>query len=436
MRNPDDPLSRLVEFCRIPSVSTSHKSLSLATEWLLETYGSQADWSDIFHTEDGFPVGLLLHFQGDDSRRITFYNYYDVTPPGDKSTWLSPPFAGQIRQGRLYARGAASNKGDLIARLEAVSRLKSVGALRRDVVCWLDAQEEIGAPNIAPMLDRWEKRLACRTLVWNTGFISDDGVPIVCCGYKGVLIVALAASTAGVSGHSGIGLGASAIHNLIHDIHPLLGDRGLDQFDTISRSRSTDFSRNVQLALETGLFDNLINEAMSGVYGARYKGSDPSALIRRALFEATANLPWLRAGSADELTRYADSAQCVLELRLIPPQRARSLSAELSDYCRAREVTCTVLMEMDPYMAEVAGREDALALLTPALKHAFRHPPRILPIAPFSAPATKVAERLGATVVGVGLTESRSSPHASNESISCALFNSNVEFVTRLLETL
>ena len=433
MADPMEGMARLMEFCGIASVSSDRKAVEQAAAWLIDTFGQFADSVSVFREDDGCATGLLLEFKGTGGERVAFYNYYDVTPAGDESHWVSPPFTGAVREGRLYARGAASNKGDLVARLVAVSRLKVSGALNHDVTFWIDGQEEAGAPNLERMLDRWAPQLSSRLVIWNTGFINDAGVPIVCTGFKGLVVLSLRISVPDASPHSGVGLRHSAIHQLIDAVSPLLRLNGLNELRSISGMGDRLCEDNEILADGTGLLDIAIDQAATGVYGKRYARATRDKLIHAALFEATANLPWIHGGEREEVTRYAHTAECVLELRLVPSQRADDVITELSAYFERLGVHSEVLMKIDPYMMSRADRGDVMQSISRPLEIAFGQKPSILPIAPFSAAAGTVADRLQAVIVAVGITDSQSSPHGFNESISCDAFQKTVTAVSQLV---
>jgi acetylornithine deacetylase/succinyl-diaminopimelate desuccinylase-like protein len=433
--NAKPALERLQELCRIPSVSTDLPAVGRAAEWLLDRYGPLADRVETFEAEDGTPIGLLLVFDGGDEPGVTFYNYFDVTP-ADDGGWASPPFAAEVRDGRLFARGAAGNKGDLVARLEAVAAARNNGGLRRRVVVWLDGQEELGALTIPAMLDRWAEALATPLVVWNTGFVNDDGAPIVSLGFKGIVVGTAQARRDGFASHSGVGLGTSGVRSLLDALAPLSdpGERQrLESFKVLADQPFPADPADLERAVEARLFDPLVEAARSGSFGEELRGAGATEIVRRVLFEPTVNVPWIEGGSPDELTRYAESARCAVDVRIVPPQDAEQLIADLEGHFRARGLEFTVRFALQPYVVEPDRRRDVLATLEEPLAAAFGTRPLLLPIAPSGAPAADVAARLGAPVVGIGLTDTHARPHGTNESVSCAAFARSLDAVHRLV---
>jgi acetylornithine deacetylase/succinyl-diaminopimelate desuccinylase-like protein len=418
----DRALERLRELCRIPTVTSDRERVGDGADWLVDTYGAGCELVEAHCDEAGAVAGLLLCFRGRERDRLTFFNYLDVTAPGTDSRWEADPFSAELRNGRIYGRGTASNKGDLIARLEAVDQLRAHGRLRRDVVFWIDAAEEQGSPRLGEMLARWRDQLAAGLVIWNTGFVNPSGEPLVGFGFKGVVIAELSVDVDSLAGHSGFGVGTSAVHRLFSLLGPLLDSDDLECY--LGGEQAAYRSQ-----------EELRQAARSGI-AAMAAGDDGSeSLATRALLRSTANVPWFEGGRSDALTRYAGKARCALELRLAPPSDARRAFEALVSHCARAHVECKALMQLEPYALDGAGRIAAFNAVSPALSAAFARSPKVLPVAPFSARAQEVAETLGASVISVGLTDPQSAPHAPDESISEELFVRMTEFVARLVGT-
>jgi acetylornithine deacetylase/succinyl-diaminopimelate desuccinylase-like protein len=91
---------------------------------------------------------------GKGQRTLLLYNHYDVQPPDPLDLWDSEPFEPQIREGKLYARGVADDKGDLMARLQAIEAYQAtLGELPLKIKCVFEGEEETGrgSPQEAPL---------------------------------------------------------------------------------------------------------------------------------------------------------------------------------------------------------------------------------------------------------------------------------------------
>ena len=81
---------------------------------------------------------------------VLLYGHYDVQPPDPVEAWTTPPFEPAIRDGRIYARGVADNKGQHLAQILAIeTHLKVHGRLPCNVILLLEGEEEVGSPHIA-----------------------------------------------------------------------------------------------------------------------------------------------------------------------------------------------------------------------------------------------------------------------------------------------
>lgn len=173
----DTYLSRFMDFLRIESVSTNpsyQAGIDQAAEFVraeLERLGF--DQCAILPTE-GHPVvyGEWLR-AGADKPTVLVYAHYDVQPPDPFDLWESGPFDPTIRDGKLYARGAADDKTGIWGNLKAFeSLLETTGALPVNVKVMFEGEEEMGSPHLEPFVQSEKERLAADLFI-----ASDEGYP-------------------------------------------------------------------------------------------------------------------------------------------------------------------------------------------------------------------------------------------------------------------
>jgi acetylornithine deacetylase/succinyl-diaminopimelate desuccinylase-like protein len=158
------------EFLRIPSVSAdpgSRASTRMAGEWVQRTLAGAGMGAELVETP-GHPVVIgEWRGAGPDAPTLLVYGHYDVQPPEPLGLWTSPPFEPVLRDGRIYARGATDNKGQLFVHLKALERLLATGSpsLPVNVVVLAEGEEEIGSPNLVPFLEAHRERLAADAVV-------------------------------------------------------------------------------------------------------------------------------------------------------------------------------------------------------------------------------------------------------------------------------
>ena len=122
-RHRDRYVEMLRTFCRIPSVS--NQAVPEAVAFLtarLRDLGADV----VLREAAGAPPLIVGTIKGASARTLLLYNHYDVVPAEPLDAWTSPPFGAEIVDGRLVARGASDNKGELAARLCAVDAWRAV----------------------------------------------------------------------------------------------------------------------------------------------------------------------------------------------------------------------------------------------------------------------------------------------------------------------
>ena len=142
-----------------------------------------------------------------------------MQPPDPLDAWTSPPFEPEVRDGRLYGRGGADNKGQHLAQLLAVeSLLATRGELPCTVKVLLDGEEEIGSPSLAAFADANRERLAADLVVWSDGPVDPGGGWRLVFGVRRIASFELRARGANRSLHSGNwgGVAPNPLWTLVH----------------------------------------------------------------------------------------------------------------------------------------------------------------------------------------------------------------------------
>ncbi|MEL7233025.1 MAG: M20/M25/M40 family metallo-hydrolase, partial [Chloroflexota bacterium] len=194
-------LDWLRKLCQQPSVAAQDWGMSetaAMVEQMLKDIG--ADVKQV--PTAGYPV-VYGEISGKSDRTLSFYDHYDVQPPEPLDLWSSEPFAAEIRDGTLYARGVADNKGNLVARICAVDAyLRARGELPVNVKFIFEGEEEIGSPNLGDFADSHPDLIAADGCIWEAGYCDPQGRREVYLGLKGILYVDLSVEVANVDMHS------------------------------------------------------------------------------------------------------------------------------------------------------------------------------------------------------------------------------------------
>ena len=171
--------------------------------WLIDHLRSLSFTAELWDTETK-PVVFAERIVPGAPATVLFYGHYDVQPVDPLNEWTSPPFEGTIRDGRLYARGAEDNKGQLFFVVKAIEALIREGALNLSVKILIEGEEECGSPALYANLPQWRDRLrADLLLVCDTGTPSPD-IGAITMGLRGVTSCTVLVEGPHTDLHSGI----------------------------------------------------------------------------------------------------------------------------------------------------------------------------------------------------------------------------------------
>jgi len=186
----DAHLNELCEFLRIPSVSTKKEhepDIERAAKWVAEKLrGAGAQKVEIVPTEmHPLVYGESLHAPGKPT--VLFYGHYDVQPPEPLELWTSPAFEPTVRNGDLYARGAADDKGQVHIHLKALEALhQTAGKLPINLKVIIEGEEEVGSVSLWDFVLHNKQRLMADTLVVSDTSMLARGVPSITYGLRGL----------------------------------------------------------------------------------------------------------------------------------------------------------------------------------------------------------------------------------------------------------
>lgn len=217
-------LEQLKEFLRIPSISslTDHtEDMKKAAQWLANSF-QQAGLENISIDEtEGHPVvyGDWLHAEGKPT--LLIYGHYDVQPVDPLHLWTSGPFEPEERDGKLYARGASDDKGQVFMHVKAVEALiQQTGSLPVNVKFVIEGEEEIGSPSLEKYIRNNEEKLAADVIVISDTGMQGPGQPAVCYGLRGLCGIQI--DVKGPKGDLHSGLYGGGVQNPIHALASIL----------------------------------------------------------------------------------------------------------------------------------------------------------------------------------------------------------------------
>lgn len=224
----DISLERLMEYVRRPSISAQGVGIGDVAAYVAEIMERIGLETEVAPTS-GWPMVLGRRHARPGKPTVLLYGHYDVQPPDPIDEWISPPFEPTIRDGRLYGRGVADNKGQHFAQLLALEALLAVeGELPCNVTVLLEGEEEVGSPQIESFVETHRDTLAADVAITCDGPVLSSGKSCVVFGVRGVLNFELRARGANRDLHSGNwgGIVPNPLWTLVHVLASMKNERG------------------------------------------------------------------------------------------------------------------------------------------------------------------------------------------------------------------
>jgi len=197
----------LQSLIRQPSVSAKNEGLEECARLVGKIMKNSGIKSEILYLGKGVPPVVYgeVRSKQNPSKTILFYNHYDVQPAEPFELWDDKPFSGKIKGNKIFGRGAADDKGELITRIKAVkSYLKAHGDVPCNVKFLVEGEEEIGSMHVEKYLKKYKNKLECDGVIWEFGYVDEKNRPIISLGMKGLLYVELSAIESVRDAHSSL----------------------------------------------------------------------------------------------------------------------------------------------------------------------------------------------------------------------------------------
>lgn len=211
--NNDRFINELFDLIRIPSISAeaAHRpDMQRCAEWLAAALvKAGADRAEVMPTE-GNPVVYAEKIIDPKARTVLVYGHYDVMPVDPRAEWRTDPFEPVVRDGRIWARGADDDKGQLWMHAKAFEAMCATGTLPCNVKFMLEGEEEIGSASLYEFCRRNKRLLkADIILVSDTSMLSMQ-TPSITCGLRGLAYMEVEVQGPNKDLHSGLFGGAVA----------------------------------------------------------------------------------------------------------------------------------------------------------------------------------------------------------------------------------
>ena len=411
----------LREFLSIPSVSTKPEhapDLRGCARWLadhLQMAGLKADLRET----GGHPIVLAKNEHRPGRTTVLLYGHYDVQPPEPLDKWITGPFESTIRDGAIYARGAADDKGQVWAHAEAIAAWQQHGGLPVNLTMLIEGEEEIGSEHLERFVRENRDELRADIAVISDTNQFARGVPAITYGLRGLVYCEVFITAADHDTHSGLYGGAipnpaNILCELLATLHEPDGRVNLPGFYDEVQPLS-DGERDAWRKLpfdEPGWLRNLKLEQTAGEAGY--------STLERRWGRPTCDINGLTSGYQGHgaKTIIPSTASAKVSMRLVPNQDPLKIVTTFERTLRER---CDKTVKIEFASHGLAGsvlvpREGrAMTLAAEALQQGFGAPPTLIREGGSIPVVGLIKTTLGidTLLIGFGLPDDR--VHSPNE---------------------
>ena len=437
-----DDLSDLVEELRFPSVATlpEHRSDCLANaQWLrerCERMGANARVVDVL--EGGLPVVIADWEVAPGEPHLTIYGHYDVQPVDPIDEWVTAPFEPSQRDGALYARGSADNKGNHLAALKALEHLAATTGIPLNVRVIIEGEEEVNGEALPHYLRTQGGEMPTdAVLLWDS-VMQADGSPSLATTVRGILYTELHGTAAAVDLHSGLYGGVAP--NPINTLARIIGEL-------------KDREGHVSIP---GFYDPVREPSPRELASWRATDAEQAAALRamsgaRTLEGELGYTVWERIGSRPSLdangitggftgqgkkTVIPAGARAKVSMRLVPDQDWREILAALRKHVNELstpgvQVKVELLGASDPVACDVDGPAGD------ALREAFRdtlgRETALIRLGGSIPVASDFQAALGAPLLVSGIAQADCAVHSPNEHLVIDNYYGGIDSLIRFI---
>ena len=343
-QNKDRFLNELFELIRIPSISSQseHKAdmYRCAEKWVELMLAAGVDKAQVYET-DGHPVAYGEKIIDPALKTVLIYGHMDVMPVDPIELWHSNPFEPEIRDGKIWARGADDDKGQAFMHAKAFEYLVKTNQLKCNVKFMIEGEEEIGSPNLPKFCQEHKEMLqADIILVSDTSMIAPN-IPSITTGLRGLSYWQVEVTGPNADLHSGLFGGAVA--NPINVLSKMIADV-LDENNHITIPGFYDdvleVSEEERAKMAEAPFDLEAYKASLDI--AKEWGEAGFSTNERTGIRPTFDICGIWGGYTGEgaKTVLPSKAYAKISCRLVPNQKHEKIGQLFKEYFEAKAPEC------------------------------------------------------------------------------------------------
>lgn len=334
--NRDRFVQELFGLIRIPSISSDaeHKEdmVKAAEYWRRSLREAGCDHTEIFPT-DGNPIVYGEKILDPALPTVLVYGHYDVMPVDPVELWQSPPFKPEVRNGRIYARGADDDKGQAYMHAKAFELMVRTNSLPCNVKFMIEGEEEVGSMNIAPFCSKYKELLKSDIILVSDTSMIGLQCPSITVGLRGLAYMQVEVTGPNIDLHSGIfgGAVANPANALARMIASLTDDRGKINipgfYDDVVEISQAERDEMAKAPFDEAAYRTHLDVAE--LYGEQGYTTKERTGIRPTL---DVNGMWSGYTSEGTKTVLPSKAYAKISMRLVPDQDYRKIGELFEQY--------------------------------------------------------------------------------------------------------
>lgn len=419
--NADNIIRDIKRLCQIPSLAAKNEGLFEAAQ-LVRTMLVRSGVEARLYPTKGAPV-LTAQRNVGAKRTLLFYDHYDVQPAEPLHEWESSPFDLEEREGRIYGRGVADNKGDIVSRIWVLRAFqKTATPLPVNVKFLIEGEEEISSPHLPDFIQTNTDFLKADGGIWEFGSATPDGTQEAWLGLKGILYVQLEVDLLSHDAHSSTAcILPAAPYRLVWALNSLK-----DQLEHVQIEGFYDDVKPLT-KVEKKAIDkvDLREEQKLEYYGLEgFVRGLTGADLKEAYYNApTCNICGLISGYQGDgsMTVLPAKATAKVDFRLVEEQKPEDILDKLRAHLDSHGFPDVKIAWHEGYpAAKTPVNHRFVEIVKQATQQVFDHEPLIHPTSPGSGPLYLFKDYCPMVSVGVGDHDSRA--HAPNESVALDTF--------------
>jgi acetylornithine deacetylase/succinyl-diaminopimelate desuccinylase-like protein len=424
-------MDQLKELCSQPSIAAQGVGMPEAAQIVLKMLRGIGADARLIEVAGGPPV--VYGEIGEGERTLIIYDHYDVQPPEPLELWDSEPFSPEVREGFLYCRGVADNKGDLVSRLQAIeSYQETMGSLPLRIKFVFEGEEEVGSPHLDVFVnENKELLLGADGCLWEGARKDLAGRPELYLGLKGILYVELRARGASRDMHSSYApLVPNPAWRLVWALSTLKDEQDRITVDGLMDHVAQPPARELELIQKIPFEDDKIREDFG--IPEFLGGATGADAVQQLLYSPTCTICGIASGYTGEgsKTVLPSEARVKLDFRLVPnlePELVLDLLRKHLDRRGFDDVEISAMSGEHPAKSSFEAPVAQAAI--EAARTVYGQEPIVYPTMAGSGPMYPLSAALGIPAVsGLGVGHAQSRIHAPNENIRVEDYFQSIKF--------